>query len=505
MINIEENLPLFNDTKKVISFLKTTLGPRGMDKLLISKSGEIKVTNDGATILKNITSNSVVKNILCDLTNAHDNEIGDGTTSICCFVGELIEEAEKLIQIQVHPQIIIKGYRLAAREALSILNLEYFDHSLDARLFCEDLLNMARTTLCSKVVYPVREHFARLAVEAVLKLKGSTDINHIKIMKKFGGTLRDSFIEDGLILESKIGTSQPKRIENARILIANTSLDSDKVKIYGTRIKVSALSKLAKIEIADQKRVLDKCKKIISHKINVFVNRQLIYNRQESFLTNHGIISIEHADFEGTEHLALVTGAEIVSTFDEPSKVKIGHCKIVEEIIVGDETMVRFGGCSSANACTLVLRGSNQQLLDEAERSIHDTLCVLSQSIRDPRFVWGGGSLDTRLSLLLEKFSKNFLGKISLAILAFSRAIQNLPKIILENAELDSTDIITQLRMKHEKNEAKACIDIKNESVSNADRLGLIELSRLKSQMIISAVETAEMILRVDKVFFKSS
>ena len=501
MSHYEKNLSLFHETKQVINFLKSTLGPRGMDKLLLSKTGDIKITNDGAMILKNALCSSVIKNILNNLTIAHDNEIGDGTTSICCLVGELVAEAEKLIKIQVHPQIIIKGYRIAVKEALLILNSVFFDHSDNVEQFCDDLLNMARTTLCSKIVFPVREHFARLVVEAILKLKGSTDINHIKIIKKSGGSLCDSFLEEGFILENKISPGQPKRIENAKILIANTSLDSDKIKIYGAKIKVSALSKLAKIEIAEQKRTLDKCKKIIDHKINVFINRQLIYNRQESFLTDNGIISIEHADFEGTERLALVTGAEIVSTFDEPSKIKIGNCKIVEEIIIGDETMIRFGKCSRANACTLILRGSNQQLLDEAERSIHDALCVLSQSIRDTRLVWGGGSFDTFLSLHLEKFSKKFLGKISLVISSFSRSIQNLPKILLDNAELDSTSIISRLRIMHEKKYSNECIDINNETTSSAKRLGLVELFRLKIQTLISAVETVEVILRIDKIF----
>nr|UXY87730.1 T-complex protein 1 beta SU [Cryptomonas curvata] len=501
MLDLGKNLSLFYETKKVINFLKSTLGPRGMDKLLLSKSGDIKITNDGATILKNAFYNSVIKNILNNLTIAHDNEIGDGTTSICCLVGELVSEAEKLIKNQIHPQIIIEGYRLAAKQALLILNFAMFDHSKDVEQFCNDLLDMARTTLCSKIVFPVREHFARLVVEAILKLKGSTDINHIKIIKKFGGSLRDSFLEEGFILESKIGSGQPKRIENARILIANTSLDSDKIKIYGAKIKVSALSKLAKLEIAEQKRILDKCKKILAHNINVFINRQLIYNRQESFFTDHGLISIEHADFEGTERLALVTGAEIVSTFDEPSKIKIGNCKIVEEIIIGDETMVRFGKCSNANACTLILRGSNQQILDEAERSIHDALCVLSQAIRDTRMVWGGGSLDTFLSVNLEKFGRNFTGKISLVIFAFSKSIQNLPRILLDNAELDSTSIISQLRTMHEKGNIKVCIDINNQTTSNADSLGLVEFFRLKTQMIISAVETVEVILRIDHIF----
>ncbi|AEA38871.1 t-complex protein 1 beta SU (nucleomorph) [Cryptomonas paramecium] len=500
MLYFRKNLILFYEIKKVIGFVKSTLGPRGMDKLLISKKGDIKITNDGATILKNAFYNNIVKKIFDNLINTYDNEIGDGTTSVSCLIGELVSEAEKLIGIQIHPQIIIKGYKLAAREALSILNSIMFSENKNEKLFCEHLFDLAKTTLCSKIVFPVRDHFAKLLVEAVLKLNGNIDIRYIKIIKKIGGSIRDSFLEEGFILESKMGVGQPKRIENAKILIANTALDSDKIKIYGTKIKTFTLANLARIEIADQKKILDKCKKIIFHGANVFVNRQLIYNKQESFLTNYGIVSIEHADFEGIERLSLVTGGEIVSTFDEPSKIKLGYCKIVEEIMVNREKMVRFNGKLKINACTLVIRGSTQQLLDEVERSVHDALCVLSRSIRDPRFVWGGGNTDIFLFLKLENFSQKFKSKVSMAILAFSRSIRNLVKILLENAEVDSTFLISQLKTACQKGNAKACIDIKKKNVAQADKLGLIELFKLKTQMIISAVETVEMILRIDTI-----
>ena len=484
--------------KKIAALVKSTLGPKGMDKILLSKNGNFLVTNDGATILKNVMCESLSLNIIRDICGVQDDEIGDGTTSVCCLIGELISEAEKLRSFQIHPQLIIQGFRIAAKEAIKIIEKKSFDYSKNLTDFCEQILNLARTTLNSKIISPAREHFARIAVKAVLKLKGSTNINSIKIIKKCGGSLKDSFIENGLILEKKIGVNQPKKIVNARILCANTSMDADKIKIYGARIRVRTISKLAEIEVAEQKKILDKCKKIISHGINVFVNRQLIYHRHERFFTEHGVVTLEHADFDGIERLALVTGAEIVSTFDIPFKIKLGKCKIVEEILIGDETMTRFSGCPNGDTCTIIIRGSNLQLLDEAERSIHDALCVLSQVIKDPRIVWGGGSIETQVALGLEDLAKKTIDKTSLAIESFAKAVQNLPKIVADNAGLDSIDLINKIKTQHEMGNEKTCLDLDTGKFGNANDLGLIESSKLKTQLIISSVEAAEMMIRID-------
>jgi T-complex protein 1 subunit beta len=340
-------------------------------------------------------------------------------------------------------------------------------------------------------------------VKAVLKLKGSTNINSIKIIKECGGTLKDSFIEDGFIFEKKNGAPQPQKIMNARILIANTSMDTDKIKIHGTQIRVKTMSRLAEIEVAEQKKIFDKCRKIISHGINVFINRQLIYNRHERFLTEHGILTIEQADFDGIERLALATGAEIVSTFDIPSRIKIGKCKVVEEIMVGKKPMTRFSGCSNGDSCTIVLRGANLEILDEAERSLHDALCVLGQLIRDPRLVWGGGNIEVQLAKELEIFSNEMPGKIALAIKSFSKSIQNIPKIVSQNAGLDSIDLINKMKKSFEDGEEKTCLDLNKQKIGRADKLGLTESAKLKAQIIISAAEATEMIIRIDHTLFE--
>ncbi len=249
-------------------------------------------------------------------------------------------------------------------------------------LFRKDLLNVAATTLSSKILAYDKEHFANICVNAVLRLKGSTDLNSIHIIKKKGGTLQDSYLDEGFILEKKFGVGGLKRLENPKILIANTAMDHDKIKIFAAKVKTDDLSTVAAIEKAERERMYAKCDKIIAHGINCFINRQLIYNLPEQYFNDRGVMSIEHADFAGIERLALVLGGEIVSTFDHPESVKIGTCELIEEIMIGEDKVIKFSGVQKGEACTIVLRGATEHMLDEAERSIHDALCVLSQTVK---------------------------------------------------------------------------------------------------------------------------
>jgi T-complex protein 1 subunit beta len=236
-------------------------------------------------------------------------------------------------------------------------------------------------TLSSKILSQDKEYFAELAVDTVLRLEGSTNLEAIQILKKPGGSLKDSFLDEGFILDKKIGIGQPKRIENAKILVANTTMDTN----------LRFMSKVADIEAAEKQKMRDKVQKIIAHGINYFVNRQLIYNFPKELFADAGILAIEHADFEGIERLALVTGGEIASTFDNPESVKLGHCKVIEEIMIGEDRLIHFTGVEVGQACTIVLRGTSEHVLDEAERSLHDTLCVLSETVNDTRVLFRGG------------------------------------------------------------------------------------------------------------------
>ncbi|ONM30947.1 T-complex protein 1 subunit beta [Zea mays] len=482
-----------------------------MDKILQStgRGRNVTVTNDGATILKSLHIDNPAAKVLVDISKVQDDEVGDGTTSVVVLAGELLKEAEKLINMKIHPMTIIAalnssckilGYRMALECARDSLLKKTMDNKENTDKFRSDLMNIAMTTLSSKILSQDKEYFAELAVDAVLRLKGSTNLESIQILKKPGGSLKDSFLDEGFILDKKIGIGQPKRIENAKILVANTAMDTDKVKIYGARVRVDSMSKVADIEAAEKQKMREKVQKIIAHGINCFVNRQLIYNFPEELFADAGILAIEHADFEGIERLALVTGGEIASTFDNPESVKLGQCKVIEEIMIGEDRLIHFSGVAMGQACTIVLRGASEHVLDEAERSLHDALCVLSQTVNDTRVLFGGGWPEMVMAKEVDELARKTPGKKSHAIDAFSHALQAIPTIIADNAGLDSADLISQLRAEHHKENSTAGIDVITGTVGDMQKLGIQESFKVKQAILLSATEAAEMILRVDEI-----
>lgn len=361
----------------IADVVKTTLGPKGMDKILQSMVEDrrhiITVTNDGATILKSIHVDNPAAKILIDISKTQDDEVGDGTTTVAVLAGELLREAEKLIQMRIHPQTIIAGWRLAKDAALNKLREISWSNRDNDEKFREDLLNIANTTLSSKLLTDDREHFAQLAVDAVLRLDGVNNLDYIKIIKKPGGTMRDSFLAEGFILEKQISTGCPRRKENPKIMVCDTSMDYDKIKIFGSKVRTDSMQKVAEIEEAEKAKMKKKVNKILAHKPDIFINRQLVYNYPEQLMADQGVMVIEHADFDGIERLSSVLGADILSTFDNPETSKLGTCGVVEEIMIGEDKVIRFSGCGG-KACSVVLRGSGSHVLDEAERSLHDAL-----------------------------------------------------------------------------------------------------------------------------------
>ena len=436
----------------VADLVKSTLGPKGMDKILTSMSsadGKITITNDGATILRSIHVDNAAAKVLVDISRIQDEEVGDGTTSVAVLCGELLRQAEDLIAQRIHPMTVIDGWRQALTIARATLEAMAVDNSADEAAFKLDLTRIAETTLSSKLVHHEKTYFASLAVDAVLRLKGSGNLDHIQIIKKAGGSLRDSYLADGFILDKKIGVGQPKRVENATIMLANTAMDTDKIKIYGSRVRVDSMAKVAEIEEAERDKMRTKVGKICGHGINCFINRQLIYNFSEEIFAMNGVMAIEHADFDGIERLAAVTGGEICSTFDHPELVKLGKCALIEEIMIGEDRLLQFSGCASGAACTIVLRGASTHLLDEAERSLHDALCVLARTVAITKTIPGGGATEVAMSLAIERASVSVEGKPSLAMEAFAKALRALPTIIADNAGYDSSELVTQLRAAH--------------------------------------------------------
>jgi len=384
--------------------------------------------------------------------------------------------------------------------ALKTLRESAMDNSTDETQFKLDLNNIAMTTLSSKLLLNDRQHFADLAVTAVLRLKGSGNLDYIKLIKKTGGTLKDSFLADGFILEKSISTGCPKRKENARVMVANTPMDHDKVKVFGSKVRVDSMFKVAEIEEAEKQKMRKKVDKIIAHKPDVFINRQLIYNFPEQIMAEHGIMVIEHADFDGTERLAAVLGAEILSTFDNPEKAKLGTCSLIEEIMIGEDKVLKFSGTSAGEACSIVLRGSGSHILDEAERSLHDVICVLIQAVKNHRVIYGGGNSEIRMSLAVEELAKSVKGKQALAIHAYAQALKQLPTIISDNAGYDSAELVQNLLSEIYGGNLTAGLNMFKGTVDDMKTLGVTECLRVKEQALLSASEAAELILRVDEI-----
>ncbi|KAK4694642.1 T-complex protein 1 subunit beta, partial [Phenoliferia sp. Uapishka_3] len=393
---------------------------------------------------------------------------------------------------------VVEGYRIASRTALAALEASSRDNGKDPAAFREDLLAIARTTLSSKVLAADKDYFATLAVDAVLRLKGSTDLEHIQIIKKQGGKLTDSYLDEGFILDKKIGVNCPHKITNAKILIANTPMDTDKIKIFGARVRVDGTGKLAELERAEREKMKAKVAKIKAHGVTCFVNRQLIYNYPESLFAEAGIMSIEHADFEGVERLALVSGGEIASTFDNPSLVKLGMCDTIEEIMIGEDKLIKFSGVAAGEACTVVLRGATSQMVEEADRSLHDALSVLSQTVKETRTVLGGGCAEMAMAIAVDEEAKRTEGKKALAVESFARALRQIPTILADNAGFDSSDLVAKLRAAHYDGRKDAGLDMERGVVGSMIECGVTESYKLKRQVVLSASEAAEMILRVD-------
>ncbi|CAD7675164.1 unnamed protein product [Nyctereutes procyonoides] len=443
------------DTARLSSFtgaiaigdlVKSTLGPKGMDKILLSsgRDASLMVTNDGATILKNIGVDNPAAKVLVDMSRVQDDEVGDGTTSVTVLAAELLREAETLIAKKIHPQTIIAGWREATKAARQAPLNSAVDH----------------------------------AVEAVPRLKGSGSLEAIHVIKKLGGI------------------NQPKRIENAKILIANTGMDTDKIKIFGSRVRVDSTAKVAEIEHAEKEKMKEKVERILKHGINCFINRQLIYNYPEQLFGAAGVMAIEHAGFAGVERLALVTGGEIASTFDHPELVKLGSCKLIEEVMIGEDKLIHFSGVALGEACTIVLRGATQQILDEAERSLHDALCVLAQTVKDSRTVYGGGCSEMLMAHAVTQLASRTPSKEAVAMESYAKALRMLPTIIADNAGYDSADLVAQLRAAHSEGNTTAGLD----TIGDMAVLGITESFQVKRRVLLSAAEAAEVILRVDNI-----
>lgn len=469
-----------NGVNLIGEILKTTLGPKGSLKVIHGK--ETSITNDGAFILKNLLIDSASAKILINSSINQDWEEGDGTTSIGVLASLLLKEAYSL---SIHPTKIIKGYTMALNRCLDVLNKKKFAPKP------EDIKNLVKTTLNSKVLANNLDIFIDLCIKAVEKVD---DIGLIEIIK-LEGDLGESSLVDGIVLNKSMDIS----LQNPKILVANTSLDYDKTKIFSSKINVDSIKELESIEIAEKEKMMAKVDAITKLPFELFINRQIIYDYPNQLLENKGIKVIEHADFDGVERLNKVLGGNLVSTFEGLKEADFGICAKVSTVNIKGQKMIRFEGIKKG-ASTIIICGSSKEMLDEAERSVHDALCVLKRVKQSPFCLYGGGCTETALALELNKLALETKTKESEAIECFANALLNIPKILSENCGFDGDETKALLKNDHSYRKVTHGVNIENGKTVCMKEKGIIEGFEMKRRVIVAACEAAQTILRCDGI-----
>lgn len=463
----------------VSNMVKSTLGPRGMLKMLCTEKGEPVITNDGATVLKHLPANTPSAKILINSAQEHGEKEGDGTTTLTVLTGELLQEADKLIFKGVHPYKIIDAYRKAHKEAIGHLR------SLAQRYRTkEEKLSLAKTTLSSKFSPLELEKLAALALAIAETVSEIEMVNLVKIQ---GGEVASSYIEDGLLLECDVGPGQKTAFERPRVLIANTPMDTDKVKIFGAKASLTSSKELVELEEAEKKRMAAKVEQMSQH-ADIIVNRQIIYDYPTQEFTKKGKISIERADFTGVEMLARVLNGSVLGTFDNVSPSDLGHCAAFSRVRLGGRAFVRFSGVPHQGAATVVLHGPSKEILAEAERSLIGAVKVLMNTTEE--YVYGGGSMEAAVSCLLQPESE--------AERAFGRALLEVTRTLAENAGHASEETVSAILRQNR--EGHRSFGVGPDGPACMSRAAVTESLRLKEIIWGKAAETAEMLLRCDGI-----
>ena len=489
--------------KAVAEAVKSTLGPKGMDKMLIDSLGDITITNDGATILDEMDVQHPIAKIMVEISKAQDDEVGDGTTTTVILAGELLREAEKLLDKNVHSTVIISGYKKALEKAKEVLKSRAIKVDIDDE---ETLKKVAMTAMRGKAVASVREYLADIAVKAVKQVaekRGDeyfVDLDYIQMIKKKGGAIRDTKLVYGVIIDKEVvHPNMPKKIENAKIALIDAPLEIEKTEI-DAEIRISSPEQMQAFleeEEAMLKEMVDKIKKAGA---NVVFCQKGIDDMAQYFLAKAGILAVRRVKKSDMEKLARATGARIVTKIEDLTPEALGTAKLVEERKVADEKMVFVEGCPNPRAVTILIRGGAEHVVDEAERAIHDALSVVRNVIREPKIVAGGGAVEIELALRLKEYAKSLPSKEQLAVTMFADALESIPAVLAQNAGLEPVDILAELRQRHAKGEKWAGINVFTGKVEDMMKSDVIEPASVKKQVLKSATEAAIMILRIDDI-----
>ena len=493
--------------KAVAGAVRTTLGPKGMDKMLVDTIGDVVITNDGVTILKEMDIEHPAAKMMVEVAKTQDDEVGDGTTSAVVIAGELLKQAETLLEQDVHPTVIAHGYRLAADKAQEIIKSIAIDvKPTDIAM----LKAISGTAMTGKGAEAAKEKLNELVVKAITMVAdedGTVDTDFVKVEKKVGGTIDASELIEGVVIDKeRVHPGMPKQVKNAKILLLNAPVEFKKTEV-DAEISITSPDQLQMFLDEEENMIKSMVDKIVKSGANVLVCQKGIDDIAQHYLAKAKVLGIRRVKKSDLEKLARATGATIISSIDAISAAELGKAGLVEEKKVGGEEMIFVTGCKNPKACTLIVRGGTEHVVDELDRALEDALRVVSVAVEDKKFVAAGGAPEVEISLRLHEFAATQEGRAQLAINAFADAVEIIPRTLAENAGLDPIDMIGELRKEHEKGKKDSKtfgLNVYEGKPVNMLKAGVVEPMRVKTQAIASAAEAAIMILRIDDVIAAS-
>nr|AIF10280.1 thermosome subunit [uncultured marine thaumarchaeote KM3_44_H07] len=489
--------------KLVADLVKTSLGPRGLDKMLVDSLGDVTITNDGATILKEIDAQHPAAKMMVEVSKTIDTEVGDGTTSSVVFAGALLEKAEKLLEKDVHSTVIVDGYQAASEKALELLADFAKSVKPDDQ---ESLVKIAKTSMQSKLISEDSEPLSKLVVGAILKIAEkngdtySVDLDNLKVEKKSGASIQDTVLIKGIVLDKEIVHSgMPTKIQKAKIALVNAALEVEKTEM-SAEIRISDPTQMQMFLEEENRMLKEMVTKLHNAGTNVLICQKGIDDISQHYLAKHGILAVRRVKESDMTKLAKATGGRITTNLDDITEKDLGHADLVQQKKVETDKWVFIEGCKNPHSVTILIRGGSQRVVDEVDRSIHDSLMVVKDVIETPSIVTGGGSAEAYLAGQLNEYADSFDGREQLAVKQYAEALESIPLTIAENAGMDPIDTIISLRAKQNNGKKGAGINARESKIGDMNSLSILEPVVVKEQIIKSATETACMILRIDDV-----
>ncbi len=487
----------------VAETVKSSLGPKGMDKMLVDSFGDVTITSDGRTVLDEMDIQHPAAKMMVEVAKTQDDEVGDGTTTSVIIAGELLGQAEELVSKKVHPTIIIDGYRKAADKALETLEKIAIPVKPEDK---DSLMKVAMTAMASKLVAENREYLADIAASAILrvaqKVEGQykADLDDIMVEKKAGESLTGTKLIEGIVLDKEVvHPGMPKRVEKAKIALIDSALEIEKTE-FDAKINIENPEQMEAFLQQEENMLKDIVEKIASKGVTVVLCQKGIDDMVQHFLARKSIMAVRRAKKSDMEKLAKATGGKVVTSLDDFSKEDLGYAELVEERKIGDDKMTFVEGCKNPRSVAILIRGGTERIVDEAERSLHDALCVARDLAEEPKILAGGGAPEMEVAKVLREYAGTLPGREQLAVQQFAEAFEAVPTTLAENAGLDPIDVISELRARHEKGEMWAGIEVHEGKVMDMMEASVFEPLAVKKQIIKSASEAASMILKIDDI-----